>query len=168
MASALLAVLLPGLTGCSDAATPESASPRVPGPSVLAAADLSPGASRACARVLADLDGPVADLPAAPVPGSLPRSASWGDPALTLTCGVAEPPGLSPVSSCDVIRGVSWFVPPYQVEDQSAEVTAVTVATRPRLLLRVPATYRPDGVAAALADVSVAARRELRTVRGCE
>lgn len=35
--------------------------------------------------------------------------ATWGDPAISVRCGVEKPAALEPTSRCDVINGVGWF-----------------------------------------------------------
>ena len=49
-------------------------------------------------------------------PGLL--TAAWGEPPITLRCGVAAPPGLTASSECLEVNGVGWFA-----EDELPEWT---------------------------------------------
>jgi hypothetical protein len=39
-------------------------------------------------------------------------TAAWGDPAITMRCGVPDPPALTPTSALISINGVDWFPEP--------------------------------------------------------
>jgi hypothetical protein len=114
-----------------------------------------PRADRAACQTLADsLPTTVGDLrPAAFTPQDA-EGGAWGDPPITLTCGVGVPAGFGPASSCIAANGVDWFAPDEQSQDNRADITLTTVTLKPRVALHVPATYRGATLAAVLVDLS--------------
>jgi hypothetical protein len=94
-------------------------------------------------------------------------AAAWGDPALVLTCGVAEPEEFDPFSQCVEIDGVGWFVPPAQEEDPAADVLLTAVGFSPRVSLLVPAELRGGTSAAALSELAGPVKRHLELVDAC-
>jgi hypothetical protein len=118
---------------------------------------LSAGQQQACQELVSALPTDLGDLPARPVDSPSPYVAAWGEPAVTLRCGVARPPSFVATADVQQINGVSWFAErrgsttawvvvdrPVYVEvlapaaDASAPVarlsTAVTAALKPRPL----------------------------------
>ena len=116
-----------------------------------------PGQQRACQELISALPTDLGDLPARPVDSPSPYVAAWGEPAVTLRCGVPRPPSFIATADVQQINGVSWFAErrgattawvvvdrPVYVEvlapaaDASAPVarlsTAVTAALKPRPL----------------------------------
>jgi hypothetical protein len=84
------------------------------------------------------------------VTASTPVSAwtsAWGDPAITLRCGVPTPAALKPDSQLVVIDGVSWLP-----EQLSAGYRFTTFGRVVNVEVVVPSKYAPE--ADALADVS--------------
>jgi hypothetical protein len=69
-------------------------------------------------------------------PGVL--TAAWGDPPITLRCGVAAPPGLTPSSECLEVNGVGWFS-----EDVEGGVLFTTIGRAAFVEVAVPADYTP-------------------------
>ena len=63
-------------------------------------------------------------------------------------------------------NGVGWFVPPDEA-DPSADATWTAVGYRPVVAVHVPAGYRPEGGAAAIAQLAPTVKRHLRLVRPC-
>ncbi len=96
-----------------------------------------------------------------------PLGAAYGDPALVVTCGVGVPEGFSATSACEQVDNVGWYAPPEQYDDQSAAVTLFSVTHRPVVELEIPAAYRPNGVAAALAELSDPVKQHLERVDDC-
>src|SRR4051794_17552397 len=92
---------------------------------------------------------------------------AWGDPAIVAQCGVAVPADFSKSSGCQEADGVGWFIPDSQVEDQSSEVVMATAGYRPVLQVTVPATYRPNGLAAAMVELAPMVKRYTRLVHPC-
>ncbi len=118
---------------------------------------LSAAQQRACQELISALPTDLGDLPARPVDSPSPYVAAWGEPAVTLRCGVPRPPSFIATADVQQINGVTWFAErrgsttawvvvdrPVYVEvlapaaDASAPVarlsTAVTAALKPRPL----------------------------------
>jgi len=114
-----------------------------------------PSRDRAACDALADrLPARLADLEAAEFTPKDSDGGAWGDPPLTLTCGVGVPDGFGPASSCITANGVDWFAPDDQTQDNGADLDLTTVTLTPRVRLHVPATYRGATLAAALVDLA--------------
>ena len=86
------------LAGCASPAAVDLA-PTTPGPS----------AAAACAASAAALPHTVRDLPRREVQPSSPTTAAWGDPPITLTCGVPRPTQLQADTTLLSVDGVDWF-----------------------------------------------------------
>jgi len=137
-----------------SAATSAAALPSI---KVAAPPPLTAGQQRACQELISALPTDLGDLPARPVDSPSPYVAAWGEPAVTLRCGVPRPPSFIATADVQQINGVSWFAErrgattawvavdrPVYVEvlapaaDASAPVarlsTAVTAALKPRPL----------------------------------
>jgi hypothetical protein len=92
---------------------------------------------------------------------------AWGDPAIIAQCGVGVPRDFSRSAACTEADGVGWFVPDAQVNDQSADVVMATAGYRPVLQVTVPASYRPNGLAAAMVELAPAVKQYARLVHPC-
>jgi hypothetical protein len=125
------------------------------------------GDRAACARILAALPDSLAGEGRRTVTPRDAPGAAWGDPAMVLTCGVDRPAEFDEFATCVEANGVDWFVPAEQVEDDSLDVTFSTAGYRPVVQLNVPAEYRPEGGAAALAELAKPLRKRLETVQPC-
>ena len=132
--AACLALLLV-LTGCSGAVA-------VPEP------DPDETGRAACAPLIAALPDRVLEAERRTAdPGVL--TAAWGDPPITLRCGVAAAPGLTPASECLEVNGVGWFA-----EDADGGTLYTTIGRQVFVELGVPEDYAPE--ASALVDVAAA------------
>ena len=143
-------VALALLAGCGGGGTDAPRTVEVP-PS---RADGDPPAAeqQACVRLVEALPETVGDQPRAEVTGN-PLAAAWGDPAVVLRCGVAGPADFTPLSTCQDINGVLWFVPEGQVTDQSLDAVVTSMGTLPRVEVTVPAELRPpQGILTDLSD----------------
>lgn len=138
--TALLFAGLTGLAGCSS-------SPTIDSPTVDAATRST------CERLLASFPDTVASEQSVPVKPSGSLGRAWGDPAITVTCGVGVPAEFVAGSPCIRVEGVDWFVPVPEIDDQGADATLTSVTLEPRVQVLLPASYRPDGAAAALIDL---------------
>lgn len=88
-----------------------------------------------CTAVLADLPGEV--LGAVSRDTSTEWARAWGDPPITLVCGVEQPEALTPTSPCLEINGVGWFE-----QQGSGGGTVWTTIGRPAVIsVGVPAEY---------------------------
>lgn len=135
------AVLLAGcavLSGCgsrSTAAVPE------PSPTGSAAAS--------CAAVMPALPRRVAGLDRS---ASTAHTASWGDPAITLRCGVPRPEGLTSTSRCDEVDAVGWYT-----EEFTQAWRFTTIGRVGYIEVTVPAVHSP--AADALVDLAPAVKK---------
>jgi len=101
-----------------------------------------------CTRVMAALPPTVLDQPRRTVePGRL--SAAWGDPTITLRCGVDKPAGLGAASECFEVNGVGWFA-----EDAEGGYLFTTIGRPVYVQVGVPSEYAPE--ANALVDLAAA------------
>lgn len=108
----------------------------------------SPEGREQCAAVMAALPATVLDQPRRTVePGAL--SAAWGDPTITLKCGVDKPPTLGPASECFEVNGVGWFA-----EQLEGGYLFTTIGRPTYVQVGVPPDYAPE--ATALVDVAAA------------
>ena len=104
-----------------------------------------------CAAVMAALPATVLDQQRRTVePGVL--SAAWGDPTITLKCGVDKPPGLGPESECFEVNGVGWFA-----EEAEGGYLFTTIGRAAFVQMGVPTDYAPE--ANALVDVAAAVQK---------
>ena len=90
---------------------------------------------------------------------------------MTVVCGGQMPPGFDEFSACDEVNGVGWYAPPAAMEDPSAgsfsDVTLGTITVSRSLELTVPGDPRPEGLAAALAELAPYAKEHLRPGQPC-
>ncbi|MGI8524561.1 MAG: DUF3515 domain-containing protein [Nocardioides sp.] len=93
--------------------------------------------------------------------------AAWGDPAIVVRCGVGKPAGLNRFSACQQADGVGYFLPPAQADDSSTTITLTTLEYDPRLEVTVPPDYRPEGVAAAMAQLAGPVKAHFKLVHPC-
>jgi len=92
---------------------------------------------------------------------------AWGDPAIVAQCGVDVPDEFSRTAACSQADGVGWFVPRAQIDDQSADVVMSTAGYRPVLQVTVPASYRPNGVAAVMVELAPMVKTDTVLVHPC-
>jgi len=112
-----------------------------------------------CTAVLADLPVTVLDEQRRKVePGH--RSAAWGDPAITLRCGVEKPPKLTAASPCYEVNGVGWFA-----EEASGGYLFTTIGRTAFIEVGVPSEYAPE--ANALVDLAATVSRHDPLLKPC-
>jgi hypothetical protein len=101
--------------GLSDAVPAgQATSPPVPGatgPVPMAAPALSTEVAAACRAVVAKLPDAVRDLSRRQVTAGAEQNAAYGDPALTLACGIAQP-SFAPTAEVYPLAGVCWLAQP--------------------------------------------------------
>ena len=119
-----------------------------------------------CRDLVADVPDRLGDRERREVTPSDGLGAAWGDPAIVMTCG-GEPPLLSPTAVCEEANGVGYFVEDAPLSDESVDVTLVTVGYDPIITVEVPAEERPEGVAAAMAELAAAVEAHTELVRPC-
>ncbi|GAB3864527.1 hypothetical protein GCM10028801_33820 [Nocardioides maradonensis] len=149
-AGALL--LAPALAGC--------------GPSPAAVPHPTGADATACAAFMAALPQRLADQPLASRASDGPQ-ASYGDPAIVVSCGVGVPEGFGIGAECQVANGVGWYLPSAQYDDQSLDATVTAAGYEPRVEVDVPARYRPAAVAAVMSELAGAVKRSFRKTTGC-
>ena len=163
-------LLLGALTACSgsdDGSTGDGT-----GPVAVDSPALGAAGKATCARLVAVRPQRLDREPRRPVSPSDAPAAAWGDPAITLTCGTTVPAEFNKFSECQSANGVGWFVPPDQIDDGTdavppTDVTLTAVGYRPVVTVQVPASYRPEGPAAIIAQLARPVRTTLELVRPC-
>jgi hypothetical protein len=121
---------------------------------------------RACAALLDDLPRRFVGQDSRDVTPSDALGSAWGDPAITLTCGVGVPASFDRFSQCVQVNGVGWYVPESESRG-GVTATFTTVGYRPRVALRVPSEDQPETGAAALAALAKPVRAHLDLVKRC-
>jgi hypothetical protein len=153
----LVALLLAlPLAGCADE------------PVTLDSPDVTPEVLRTCDAFLDDLPGRLAGHERRKVNPAAALGRAWGDPPIIVRCGVGVPDGFDQFSSCEVANGVGWYVPEEQFDDQDADATLTAAGYRPVVSVTVPGKYRPEGPAAAIADLAQAVQDHLELVQDCK
>jgi hypothetical protein len=128
-----LSIAAASLTGCSGAVSLPDPSP-------------TGESAQVCTALLGDLPATVLDGERRKVePGRF--SAAWGDPPITLRCGVDKPPRLSATSECFEVNGVGWFA-----EQISGGYLFTTIGRTTYIEVGVPSDYAPE--ANALVDLA--------------
>ncbi len=155
-----LALLTPTLAGCSNG--PDAGDPPADAPVPLDVDTADPPA--ACTELLARLPLAVADQARRDVTPADAPGAAWGDPPITLECGVDEPAGFTDVASCLTVNGVDWYIPTEQLEAQG-DLTMTTVNREVSVEVQLPTAYFPP--ATALADLSTPVRRSIPATDEC-
>ena len=133
---ATLAGSLLALTACAGAVS-------VPDPS-----PSSTNVQAVCANVIRSLPSAVQNLARRSMdPPEAANVAAWGNPPVTLRCGVATPTSLTPTSEILSIASVDWYP-----EKRSAGYVFVTVGRVANVEVSVPNNYQPE--TAALPDLA--------------
>jgi hypothetical protein len=120
-----------------------------------------------CQRVVNALPGKLGGQSRRKTQPAAALAGAWGDPAMVVQCGVADPAELTRTSHCTVVDGVGWFVPPEQVSDSSSDAVLTTVGYRPSLQLTVPAKDRGATLAAAEVELAPIVKQYLRLAHAC-
>ncbi|MFY1669078.1 DUF3515 domain-containing protein [Plantactinospora sp. WMMB334] len=112
---------------------PNSAAPRVTAPVQMAAPTLAERPATVCRALMSRLPATLRDLDQRPVTAGPEQNAAYGDPAVTLACGVARPV-LADVADTWVINRVCWLA-----EHDNAGLVLTTVDREVPVRLTVPA-----------------------------
>ncbi len=150
------AVALPLLTGCGD------------NPVRLDSAPLDEAAHTACRALVDDLPDEVAEESRRLVAPANALGAAWGDPPIVLTCGAEVPLEFDRFATCVEANGVGWYVPADAEEQPDATVTLTAAGYRPVVQVEVPGEHRPEGAAAAMAELAPAVDEHLELINACE
>jgi hypothetical protein len=120
------------------------------------------GAAKAACRALID------NLPTSVGGGDSRRvgppdalAAAWGDPPITLRCGVDRPEALTATSACAEINGVGWFA-----EEATRGTIFTTVGRTTYVEVTVPQAYDPP--ADPLVDLAASVRDHVRAEQPCQ
>lgn len=157
---ALLGALAALLTGCGDDAVPVSD----PAPDRATIAD--------CRRLVTALPDEVDGEQSRPVSPDEGSTAAWGDPAITVRCGVDRPAGLRPDSFCFVVNDVGWYgesdgSPLDGRERPAGAVVFTTIGRSPYVEVTVPPDESRHPVDP-LTDVAAAVLRHTRSEMPCQ
>jgi hypothetical protein len=87
-------------------------------------------------------------------------AAAWGDPAIVLRCGVADPERLTSSSPCAEVNRVGWFA-----EQRQDGYLFTTIGRSSNVQVQVPYEYEP--AADALVDVAAAVRSTVPEKQPC-
>jgi hypothetical protein len=109
----------------APATSPPTSTSALPSIKVAPPPTLTAGQQRACQELISALPTELGDLPARPVDSPSPYVAAWGEPPVTLRCGIARPPSFIATADVQQINGVSWFV------ERRGPTTAWVVVDRP-------------------------------------
>ncbi len=138
------------------------------GPVEIETADLDADDRAACDAFVADLPDTLSDQPRVEVePADDPLGAAYGDPPIVVTCGVDEADGFTEGSSCEVANGVGWYLPDEAYDDEELDLVLTAAGYRPRVEILVPADYRPEGGASAMAALAPLVEEHLTKVADC-
>jgi hypothetical protein len=88
-----------------------------------------------------------------------PYTSAWGDPAITLACGVAKPDGLNRASECLEVNGVGWFS-----EQREDDFRFTTIGRETYVQVVVPSDYTP---ANPLVDLAAPIKENIPVVTPC-
>lgn len=101
-------------------------------------AQVGPGDGAICSELLADLPDELVGQGRRDV-APAGSGVAWGDPAITLRCGVTDAVGLGRASECQLVDGVGWY--PEELPD-GFRFTTVGRATPVEVV--VPGAYAPE------------------------
>jgi hypothetical protein len=149
------ALLLACLAGCADEPVTLT-SPRV------SAQDLA-----TCDSFLDDLPNQLAGHDLRKVNPAAALGRAWGNPPIIVRCGVGLPAAYDAFATCEQADGVGWFVPDDELQDQGKDVVFTAVGYRPIVSVTVPHDDRPEGAAAAIAQLAQPVSDHLELVKKC-
>ncbi len=136
-------------------------------PVPLATPPLSAGSEQACRDFLDALPETLAGQDRREVEPADALGAAYGDPPIAVTCTDQAPPDFDRFASCDQVNDIGWFIPRALVADPEADAVLSAMSHRPIVQLDVPVDYRPDGAAAALAELSDPIESQLTLADEC-
>ncbi|MEQ4302397.1 DUF3515 family protein [Plantactinospora sp. B6F1] len=135
--TALVAVLIFGQLRPGSverpASTPTAAAPQVTTPVQMAAPVLAERPATVCRALLSRLPATLRGAGQRPVTAGPEQNAAFGDPAVTLACGVAEPP-IPDVPDLWMVNNVCWLT-----EHRDGDLVLTTVDREVPVRLSVPA-----------------------------
>jgi hypothetical protein len=129
------------------------------GPVDLAAPSPTGPAAPICRNVISNTPDVVAGQQRREVAHPSPYTAAWGDPAITLVCGVTKPPGLNAASECFEVNGVGWYS-----EKRQDGYLFTTIGRKTYAQVMVPNKYVPSDP---LVDLSKTISDQLPQITKC-
>lgn len=117
------------------------------GPVSVPEPEVDPETRRICGQILSALPRTVLDAPRRDTTGSL--SAAWGQPPITLACGVPQPAAMATDTRCFEVDGVGWFS-----QEGDTGYLFTTIGRGVTVQVGVPQDYAPE--ANALVDLAAA------------
>nr|WP_233513846.1 DUF3515 family protein [Micromonospora craterilacus] len=130
-----LANFAPDTPAAGPEPSPTTSRPQSTAPVEMAAPALAERPATVCRALLSQLPTSIRDLSQRPVSAGPEQNAAYGDPALTVACGGAEPE-VQPTDHINLVNSVCW----HAVE--RADVTELTTLDRETAVtVRVPHFY---------------------------
>ena len=152
----LVCAALALLAGCSQ------------GPVEIDAPEMSASDAQACRSLVEQLPDTLAGQDRRETSGDTAYGAAWGDPAIVVICGVPQPADFDRGAACVQVNDAGWFVPDdILAADEDVDVVATELNYRPRVELRLPADYRPDGFGNAIGALTQVIAGELEKTFRC-
>ncbi|MGW4502271.1 DUF3515 family protein [Micromonospora sp. NPDC004336] len=127
----------PAEPAAAPSPTATSARPQSTAPVEMAAPALAERPAVVCRALLSQLPPTIGDLAQRPVSAGPEQNAAYGDPAVTVACGGAEPT-VGDTDEVLIVNGVCWH------PTQAADVTVFgTLDRETTVTVRVPSAYEP-------------------------
>jgi hypothetical protein len=134
--------LLGGFGGTAAKPTASaSATPTATSPVTMSAPPLAGGAILTCRAFIAALPDSIRKLPRRPVSNGVEQNAAYGDPPVTVSCGV-PPVTVPPTATVYPVSGVCWYAQPVA---GSKDTTWTTVDRTVPVSVAVPGGYDSPG-----------------------
>jgi hypothetical protein len=121
------------------APTSPAPGPQATTPVRMSAPPLSPRAATLCRALLSQLPTAVRDRPQRPVTEGTEQNAAYGDPAITLACGIPAPT-FPPTDLVNLLDRVCWHA-----ADTPDATVLTTVDREVPIQVRVPRSYEAAG-----------------------
>ncbi|NJC68154.1 DUF3515 domain-containing protein [Planosporangium thailandense] len=113
--------------------------PQSTAPVAMSAPSLAPAQATACRGLVTRLPGALRDRPRRPVTAGTDQNAAYGDPPITLACGV-PPASVPQTADVYVLSGVCWYPQP-----GNGGTVWTTADREPAVRVTVPASYSAPG-----------------------
>ena len=155
---------LGGFRGSPAPAPTASSGPGATGPVQMDTPSLADPTATACRALIAKLPDTDGDLPRRPVTAGAEQNAAYGEPPVTLACGVPALPAPAPTATVLQLSGVCWYA------DHRADATVWTTLDRTvPVRVRVPLAYDPPSERVIVFSGPIAATLEpdARRPSGC-
>lgn len=120
------------LAGCALTACAGPVSVPTPAPSDSAA-------TTACSQLIGNLPSSILNAVRRKTDPPSTTTAAWGDPPITLRCGVARPESFTPTSTLITVNGVDWLP-----QQRSAGYVFTTTGRVTYVEVAVPNAYAPE------------------------